>query len=408
MIKRWETLFKKLIQTPSEFGGEPAIVHLLKKEIETLKLTVCEIPHTPEVLEKLCDAQLPISHARDRSSLVVIVPGNRGGRSLILNAHLDTVAPGDISLWRHNPYAGDIEDGWIFGRGAMDNKAGVMVLYALLDLISQGKICPPGDVIFQFVLEDEITGNGTLLCVEAGHVGDAAAIVDGTRLDRAIDQHAGNMEFGIKMRGKPASVSVSHMGVNAAENLCGLLLYLKANFSALNSDLKEPWNRFPSPFQFVVQSISASSSQMTVPVDAYARNYVTFPPPHSIATIRQGLTEHAKSFCRDRNLEMANFLWDGFAAEPVASLGSDFHEVLREVSADGTGEEITFWPSTGTSDMRHFSKRGIPCIMYGPGRGENPHRYDERYFLDDLDFMVKFYERVIMRWGALKRDACEK
>ena len=49
-----------------------------------------------------------------------------------------------------------------------------------------------GDLLFHFVLEDEITGNGSLMCLEAGHTADAAIILDGTRPDRAIEQHAGD------------------------------------------------------------------------------------------------------------------------------------------------------------------------------------------------------------------------
>jgi acetylornithine deacetylase/succinyl-diaminopimelate desuccinylase-like protein len=48
--------------------------------------------------------------------------------------------------------------------------------------------------------------------------------------------------------------------------------------------------------------------------------------------------------------------------------------------------------------MRHFGKRGIPCLLYGPGRGFNPHRADEHFLLDDLPRMMKVYLDMIDAW----------
>ena len=48
--------------------------------------------------------------------------------------------------------------------------------------------------------------------------------------------------------------------------------------------------------------------------------------------------------------------------------------------------------------MRHFAKRNIPCLLYGPGRGFNPHRADEHFFLDDLPFMMKLYLDMVVDW----------
>jgi acetylornithine deacetylase/succinyl-diaminopimelate desuccinylase-like protein len=59
---------------------------------------------------------------------------------------------------------------------------------------------------------------------------------------------------------------------------------------------------------------------------------------------------------------------------------------------------IDVGPSTGTSDMRHFSLAGIPCMLYGPGNGYNPHRPDEHYYLDDLPRIILFYLAFVNGW----------
>jgi hypothetical protein len=63
---------------------------------------------------------------------------------------------------------------------------------------------------------------------------------------------------------------------------------------------------------------------------------------------------------------------------------------------------LQFGPSTGISDLRHFANRSIPCMLYGPGRGFNPHRPDEHYYLADLPISMKFYLDFVSRWcGSL-------
>lgn len=76
---------------------------------------------------------------------------------------------------------------------------------------------------------------------------------------------------------------------------------------------------------------------------------------------------------------------------------------LQSVAAKNGLEPIMLSPSTGLSDMRHFVKRGIPCVLYGPGRGYNPHRADEYFHVDDLPTMVQVFLSLIDEWCASKR-----
>jgi Peptidase family M20/M25/M40 len=189
---------------------------------------------------------------------------------------LDVNPEGEASEWTYPPFSGhvDPQTNTIYGRGAMDDKAGVAICLGLMRVIVEQQLSFDGDLIFQFVLEDEIAGNGSLACLDAGHVADAAFILDGTRPDRAIDQHVGNMEFRLELKGRPASVSVSHLGANAAEMLARLLLVLRERFNALNETRQPPWTEFPSPYQFVVHGMSADAPRLSIPIEASARCFV--------------------------------------------------------------------------------------------------------------------------------------
>lgn len=400
-LPAWQALLQALVAQRSVFEQEHGIIDLVSRRLAAAGVEVFRIPHARGALEALPGAQPPISAVEGRASLVARIPGAGSGPSLALNTHLDIVPEGNPSAWTHPPFAAEIDQarGLLYGRGAMDDKAGVTIALAVLETLvhSGGRL--GGDVLFQFVLEDEITGNGSLLCLASAPRPDAVVIVDGTRPDKAITGHAGQLQFGIDVHGRPASVSVSHVGVNAADRAARLVVRLTDAVSRLNASCSEPWTRFPSPFQLVTQRLSASGAPLTVPEYAEAVCYMTFPPPWTLERARRFLQAEADAFAREHELSPAPDLhFDRFAVEPVQSDAASLAALLQEcASAEGYGR-IDIGPSTGTSDLRHFAAAGIPCLLYGPGSGFNPHRPDEHYTLADLPRMIRVFAHLASRW----------
>ena len=399
----WTDLLQELIRIPSCFETEHAIVRRVCEYVTGLGLVADLVP-MDEKLRGHAHAAKPISSVADRDNVVVRLRGRGGGRSLILNCHLDIQPEGDWAERTHPPFSGDIDaqTNTIYGRGAMDDKAGVAICLGLMRVIVEQNLQFDGDLIFQFVLEDEITGNGSLACLEAGHVADAAIILDGTRPDRAIDQHAGTLEFRLKLAGRAAATSVSHLGANAAELLSQMLEHLRDSFHRLNEAREPPWTEFPSPFQFVVHGMHADAPRFSLPVEASARCFVTFPPPFTIDSVRAFLATEGQEYAQARNHpHLPVFVWDGFATEPVSCASNTLRELVRCAARHNGIPAVRIGPSTGTSDMRHFARRGIPCVLYGPGRGFNPHRPDEHFLLDDLPFMMKIYLDITAEWCSV-------
>jgi acetylornithine deacetylase len=402
----WTLLLQDLIRVPSCFEAEHAIVARVCEYVAATGLTPVLVPIDAAALRRNPDAVKPISEVAGRNNIVVRLPGRGGGRSLILNCHLDTQPAGDPGEWTHPPFSGHIDaaSNAIFGRGAMDDKAGVAICLGLMLTLVEQRLTLDGDLVFHFVLEDETTGNGSLACLEAGHIADAAIIVDGTRPDRAIDRHAGNMEFHVALKGRPASVSVSHMGANAAEMLSRMLLDLRDAFFRLNDKRRAPWTEFPSPYQLVIHGLDADAPRFCVPVDASARCFVTFPPPDTIESVRRFLEEESAKRAQANGYPHAPvFAWEGFAAEPVSCASAELGALVKKTAGRHGIPDVRIGPSTGTSDMRHFARRGIPCLLYGPGRGFNPHRADEHFLLDDLPLMMQVYLDMVIEWCSVAR-----
>ncbi|CAA9565707.1 MAG: Acetylornithine deacetylase, partial [uncultured Thermomicrobiales bacterium] len=93
-----------------------------------------------------------------RPNVVGTLRGTGGGRSLILNAHIDTVEPGDPATWTHPAFGAEIADGKVYGRGSCDMKAGLATNLVALVAVRAAGFAPRGDVIVQSVVSEEDGG----------------------------------------------------------------------------------------------------------------------------------------------------------------------------------------------------------------------------------------------------------
>ena len=399
----WCSLLQRLVRCPSVFEHEAEVTALVEDELRARGLSPIAVPFDRDVLSRLPASQGPFSSVSGRRNVVARRSGRGGGRSLVLNAHLDVVGEGDTATWAFPPFAATISGDRLYGRGAFDDKAGIVLGLAVLDLLGSLELRLAGDLVLQFVLEDEVTGNGSLLCLEAGHSADAVIILDGTRPSRGIDQHAGLARLGIRLYGRPASVSVSHMGLNAAEKLAELLLELRAAVFALNAGNQPPWTQFPSPTQFVTQRLDcAAAGPLVVPETAWAEATITFTPTLALSDLWAELQRVAGAFAARMELPRpVELAWLSSPIEPVVTRSEPLQRTIAAAArAAGLGE-VVFGPSSGTSDMRHFAARGIPCVLYGPGNGFNPHRPDEYFELSSLKAMAAAVFMAVVEWCGI-------
>ena len=123
-----------------------------------------------------------------------------GGRSLILNGHIDTVTIEPTDEWTQDPFGAHIADGLMYGRGTSDMKGGLMAgLLAMAYLIESGARLR-GDVIVQSVVNEEHAGNGTLDLVRRGYAADAAIVLEPTN-NAVCVSHPGGLYWQVTVPG---------------------------------------------------------------------------------------------------------------------------------------------------------------------------------------------------------------
>ena len=105
------------------------------------------------LLEELgCEVRL-FAHDPERPNLIARLQGRGSSPPLLLQGHVDVVAArGD---WQHEPFAGDLADGYVWGRGALDMKGGVAMMLAAFMRAKAGGTQPPGDVILCLLADEE-------------------------------------------------------------------------------------------------------------------------------------------------------------------------------------------------------------------------------------------------------------
>src|SRR5690606_18167970 len=161
-------------------------------------------------------------HYDDRPNVVGVLKGTGGGRSLILNGHIDTMPFDQLEKWESHPLEPIVRDGKLYGRGSCDMKAGLASIILAVEALIDSGVKLKGDVIIQSVVDEEGGGNGTLACVDRGYVADAAIITEPTSLE-IMHAHMGWLYYRMEIVGKSLHSALKWDGVNAIEKMMKII-----------------------------------------------------------------------------------------------------------------------------------------------------------------------------------------
>ncbi|MGZ4337658.1 MAG: M20/M25/M40 family metallo-hydrolase, partial [Gaiellaceae bacterium] len=224
---------RRLVAEPSVVGHERGAQRVVAAELARLGFEVREL-EVPEDIHERRGAGVPQLPYAGRP---VVVGERRGaGRSLLVNGHVDVVPPGPVDLWLAEPFEPRIVDGWLYGRGAGDMKAGfAMAMLAIEALLEAAPETLSGPLSFVSVIEEECTGNGTLAAAQAGVLADAVLLPEPTNLEMLLDG-IGVLWLELMVQGRSAHAHLPQAGANAIELVLPLLTALRDVEVELNPD----------------------------------------------------------------------------------------------------------------------------------------------------------------------------
>jgi acetylornithine deacetylase len=336
--------------------------------------------------------------------LTVTLSGGRPGR-VCLNGHVDVVGPG-TEAWRHGPWSGVVEDGRLYGRGAVDMKGAVVAaLHAVAAVRAVADAAP--SVVLQCVASEEDGGLGTFAALERDAAFDAALIPEPTGF-RVVCAQAGALTFRCVVRGRSAHAAHRLEGCSAIDRYVRAHEALQELERRVNAAVDHPLMReLELPYPLLVGRVQGGewSSQVPDRVEFEGRLGV---PVGADAAAARGAFEAALAAALDDGEAPAEVHWTGGAYLPAETpSGHPWVGAVAGAVADERDARPAIAGVPWGADMRLFSARGIPCVMAGTSGIERAHAVDEWVAVDELVALARVLVRAVVRLpsSAVEGDA---
>jgi acetylornithine deacetylase len=383
------TLLQELVRIRSVTGEEGAVAEVVERAFSERGLEVDAWNATPEEMEPYIEQVGEQSSYENRTNVAGLRRGSGGGRSILLNGHIDTVDPGDPAAWTRDPLSGAVEGDLLYGRGSCDMKGGLVTYLTAMDALSDLGLNLRGDVTLAATVGEENGGLGALSTVLRGYRADAALITEPTRL-ALVPAQGGSLVFRLKVHGRSAHAAVRDEGVSALEKFVPIFEELRELERERNATLSHPlYEGLNNKVPINVGVVSAGNWASTVPESLVAEGRVGLIPGEEVDPFKNLVAERIETVARrDPWLREhpPEIQWFGGQFAPAeVEPDAPICEAVKEAHEQVTGEKPPVEGVPYGADMRLFIRfGGMPCVMYGAGDVRVAHAPDEHISITDL------------------------
>ncbi len=336
-------------------------------------------------------------------NVVGVIKGKGGGRSIILNGHIDVVPEGDETAWTIDPYSGEYLNGKVFGRGSTDMKGGTVSLLLAIEALRENGIDLKGDIIFQSVIEEESGGTGTLAALLRGYTADAAIIPEPTNL-KMFPKQQGSMWFRLSIRGKQAHGGTRYEGVSAIEKAAAVLNALQLLERKRNENVTDPlYRNIPIPFPINIGKFESGKWPSSVPDLAVIEGRIGVGPNETMEEVENELGSCLKKLSENDSwfehhpvqLEWFGGRWQPGSLEPDHPFLGVMADAYKNVLDSNPVIEASPWGTDGGI----LSKGGnIPVIVFGPGTTEAAHDANEYIEVPKILLAAEVIAYALIKW----------
>ena len=391
-----------LVRRPSLLGQEAAAQayvadHLRASGLET---EVWDLDDAVKSLPNAGDSGVPFP---GRPNVAGTRRGAGGGRSLILNGHVDVVSPEPVAAWTHDPWAAEIVGDRMVGRGAYDMKSGLAVNLFLPRLLRDLGIQLRGDLILHSVIEEECTGNGAL-AASRRHRADAAVVTE-PQHGQFTSAHVGVLWFKVATQGVSWHAMQAYKGINAITKMVPIIRALEDLDRRLNERPPHPaFAGVEHPINLNIGVIHGGDWPSTVPGACELHCRIAFYPGQTVPEVRAEIEATvAAAAAEDPWLRQHPpvVAYDGFSsAGSVVAMDEPSVRLLGAWHRRVTCEPMQPTVGTGINDMRYYNFAGVPAGCYGAAGG-NCHAADEWLDLTSLVPTAKVIGAFVLDWCGL-------
>jgi acetylornithine deacetylase len=423
-------LLQELVATPSVNPNYPGIVREEHLGGETRVNDVLEARYRAAGLVTHRPAEDP-----GRVNLVGVRRGAGGGRSLILNGHIDTVPPaGGEESWTYGPWTPELRDGRLYGLGSTDMKASAVSMWLATQALADAGVELAGELHLHSVVGEETAEYtlGTLACVRAGFRADGAIVTEPSSPPRPLAisttsagfvwfrvlvegraTHAGNRPLAIRPGGPGDAI-----GVNALEKGVRIVRALQELETQWGLTKVHPY--FSPGFFNIMPGIFRSDPGVPFPAyfpDKADLHWIAwFPPDQDTEDVKAELQDHVLAACRlDPWLREHPPAFEWVIEYP--GMFTPWEHPLPQAMAGAfeavTGEQVPppspQFPANFAAAMEGtwLEREGIPSIVFGPGDLRVAHATDEYVSVDEVITAAAALAVCAVEWCGLAGEEGE-
>ncbi|MBM7486142.1 succinyl-diaminopimelate desuccinylase [Bradyrhizobium sp. USDA 3686] len=324
------------------------------------------------------------------------------GPHITFAGHTDVVPPGDESAWSVGAFSGEVKDGFLHGRGAVDMKGGIACsVAAVLEHLAanDGKPRSDGKGSISFLItgdEEDVSINGTIKLLkwaaERGEKFDHCVLGEPSNVETLGDTikvgRRGSQSGTLYVDGVQGHVAYPHRAANPVPDIARLIVAI--------SD--EPLDHGSAQFQasnleFTSVDVGNTANNV-IPGQARAKFNIRYNDNHTQASLRELVETRLTKACGNRI--RARIVWEPSNSNVFVTKPGPFTELAVSAIEEVTGRKPELSTSGGTSDARFISSY-CPVIEFGLV-GQTMHQIDERVPVQDLERLTKVYRGILARY----------
>lgn len=368
---------QRLVQIQSYTGQEEAIARFIAAKMADLGFDEVKIDGYGNVVGRIGD----------------------GARSILFDSHMDTVIVTDVEQWTLPPFSGEIKDGYLWGRGSVDMKAGLAAsVYAAAIAKSQGLLEGKSVYVTCTVVEEDCDGEGLKAALEENQLHPDFTVICEPSANLISTGHKGKAQIIIQTQGVSAHGSAPEKGVNAVYEMAEIIQRIEQT----NLALAQQAGTHGTLVLAQISSTGVSLNAVPYACEVYLDRRLV------VGETEESLNEEMERIIQDKNASwkydiVKRKTWTGadITYNPLApaweislehSLAQAFIAACTETYGKSP-DKFEYWDFS--TNAIAAVRKGIPTIGFGPGDHKLAHTRDEKCAVDQIVEACVVYTRVI-------------
>jgi putative selenium metabolism hydrolase len=376
--------------------NKKALIDFTQRLIRQPSPSCEEGPISQIVLEEMNRLGFDRTWADENGSAVGIIVGARSGPTLLFDAHTDTVGIAPGSVWTREPFGAEVDDGYLYGRGAADMKGALAAMVHAAASVDKSKLA--GKVVISASVMEEMYEGGALKTVMDAVKPDFVVIGEASELI-LVRGGRGRAEIHLETIGSPSHSSSPHLGVNAIHLMMKVIAavdkielgehpLLGPGILALTDIISEP---YPA-YSVIPAHCKATYDRRLLPGETVegVLGAITSLPELKEINFSAKIAEAEHQAYTGKVLKAHKFFpaWELEESHPFVQKALSG---LRAAGLDPGTRAYRFCTNAAYS----IGVAGVPTIGFGPGAEGDAHVVDEKIKLEDLEKASLGYMEII-------------